>query len=414
MDINFMRATEGEIAKSIRTIQGVQSARVHLVVPKRELFSSDKQSPSASVILKMKGSSRLSVNQVLSIQHLIASAVPGLTLDKISIIDDKGTLLAKGDSSGMNDSSLSQQEAKQAFETKLSRSVESLLERTVGAGKVRAEVSADLNFDKDTSTSIEFNPDGQVARSTQSSSEGSNSNEASSSDAISVQNALPDAAAGQGNQSKNQDTRSEESTNFEITNTTRTHVKETGGVKRLSIAVLLDGTTTKDKDGKDVYTARKPEELQQLTELVKTAVGFDEKRGDVIKVINMQFNETPDAPDTTSALEKWMNIIFTPKVIDILTMLGCGLLVYFVVFRRIINSLAAASKEAARIAAEEAEAAALAATKKLPGSELSPEQIQEMEMAAIRKKTSSIKKITDVIEQHPEDAVAIIRNWMYN
>lgn len=414
MDINFLRATEGEVAKSIKTIQGVQSARVHLVVPKKELFSNDKATPSASIVIKMKGSSRLSVNQVLSIQHLVASAIPNLTLDRISIIDDKGTLLAKGQDGGeVADSGSNQQEIKHALESKLSRSIESLLERTVGAGKIRAEVSADMDFDKITSTSVDYNPDGQVTRSQQSSSEGSNSNESAISDSVSVQNTQPDANAGQpATQSKNQDTRSEETVSYEISNTTKTHIRETGSIKRLSVAVLVDGTYTKDKNGKDVYNIRPAKEIEQLTELVKTAVGFQEKRGDTIKLINMPFNEPPEEVDSTTEFTKWMNAIFTPKIIDLLIMIGMALFLYFTMLRpfttRILESAGLGKKSKKEVLPPPP-----------PEPEVvepieEPEELIDVDHIDGKLKTSSIKKIGEIIEKHPDEAINIIRSWMYS
>lgn len=412
MDINLMRATEGEIAKSIKTIQGVQSARVHLVIPKKELFATEKQLPSASIVIKMKGASRLSVNQVLSIQHLVASAVPGLTLDHISIIDDKGTLLAKGqDSSDSVDAGSNQQEILNSYENKLSRSIESLLERTVGSGKVRAEVTAEMDFDKITSTSVDYNPDGQVARSQQSINEGSNTNEASAVDGTSAQNAQNEGSNQGGTQSKNQDNRSEENYTYEISNTTKTHVKETGGIKRLSIAVLLDGSYTKDKAGKDVYTPRSNKEIAELTDLVKTAVGFQEKRGDTIKVINMPFNETPEEPDSVSQFTRWMNAIFTQKIIDLLLMLGVGLFIYYTTVRpmalRIVNIVGLREKvELPPPPPPEPEPLVLPP----------PEEEDFINISHIdgRMKSSSIKKIGDLIEAHPDEAVNIIRSWMYS
>jgi len=424
MDINFLRATEGELAKSVRTIQGVQSARVHLVIPKRELFSQEKSTPSASIVLKMKGSSRLSVNQVLSIQHLVASAIPDLTLDKISIIDDKGTLLAKGQDRTEygNDSSASQQETRQAFEGKLSRSIESLLERTLGPGRARAEISAELDFDKITSTSVEFNPDGQVARSIQNSNEGSNGNEASAADAITVQNALPDpgATAGGGSQSKNQATRTDENTSFEISNTTRTHIKESGTIKRLSIAVLIDGTYKKGVDGKDAYSPRTAEEITQITDLVRTAAGFKEDRGDTVKIVNMRFNETLEPDEKTSFVTKLTDTISQPKTVDLLLLAGIGMFLFFGLVRPMVlrlTGITIRSKNVSQTITAEGDG--------IYGEEdddfNDPEGIQrknkqspiDMESIEGRLNTSSITKISEIIEKHPEEAVAIMRTWIH-
>ncbi len=439
MDINFLRATEGELAKSIRTIQGVQSARVHLVMPKRELFSSEKTMPSASIVIKMKGTSRLSVNQVLSIQHLVASAVPSLALDKISIIDDKGTLLARGQEStdAKGESGTGQHDVRQAYESRLARSLESLLEKTLGAGRARAEINADMDFDKVTLTSVEFNPDGQVARSIQNSSEGSNANEGSAADAVSVQNALPaeNANATSANQSKNQATRSDENTAFEISNTTRTHIKESGTIKRLSIAVLIDGTYTKNSEGKETYAPRSAEEITQITDLVKTAAGFRDERGDTIKIVNMRFSEAAELDDKTSVLTKLMNSIFKPKIIDLLLLLGAALFLYFIMIRPMILRIIGEKNESTKSdspysnltnllgnAARESDGEGLGENeldtddekpkyKLKSGSGLN--DMINIETINGRMTDSSIGKISEIIEKHPEETIAILRNWMY-
>eukprot|EP01035_Chromulina_nebulosa_P018431 gene18431-24137_t len=431
MDINFLRATEGELAKSIRTIQGVQSARVHLVIPKRELFSQEKSSPSASIILKMKGNSRLSVNQVLSIQHLIASATPNLTLDKISIIDDKGTLLAKGqDKAGFGgDSTVGQQETRQAFESKLSRSIESLLEKTLGPDRARAEISVDLDFDKITSTSVEFNPDGQVARSIQNSSEGSNGNEASAADAVTAQNALPDqgTSAGSGNQSKNQATRSDENTSFEISNTTRTHIRESGTIKRLSIAVLIDGTYQKGADGKNQYTARTPEEITQITDLVKTAVGFKDDRGDTIKVVNMRFNEITEIEEKIDFVTKIVDVVFKPKILELLLLISAGMFVFFGLVKPVIfkisgldikfakkNEINNLLQNVEQIYNKSGGGAGGSSSQHSNSSNNGLGEMINIENIDGQINMSSIKKISEVIEKHPEEAIAIIRNWIHS
>lgn len=434
MDINFLRATEGEIAKSIRTIQGVHSARVHLVIPKRELFSQEKSTPSASIVIKMKGSSRLSVNQVLSIQHLVASAIPDLSLDKISIIDDKGTLLAKGQDRTEfgGDSAAGQQETRQAFEGKLSRSIESLLERTLGPGRARAEISAELDFDKITSTSVEFNPEGQVARSIQNSSEGSNGNEASAADAVTVQNALPDAgaAAGGGNQSKNQSTRTDENSSFEISNTTRTHIKGSGSVKRLSIAVLVDGTYKKGADGKEAYSPRAAEEITQITDLVKTAVGFKEDRGDTVKVVNMRFSETVVPDEKVDFITKVTNMLLRPKTLDLLMLLGAGVLLFLGLIKPMVLKLAGISGGSSN--SRGGRGNLLSNSDGMYGDGEDDDDDEEgFEGYKINKKKgigdmidldhlegqvnmSSIKKIGEIIEKHPDEAVALMRTWIHS
>ncbi len=422
IDINMLRATEGEIAKSIRTIQGVMSARIHLVLPKKELFSQEKSLPSASVIIKMKGTSRLSVNQVLAIQHLVASAIPELTLDRISIIDDKGTLLAKGtDATLQQMSSLTQMELKGTYESKVARSIESLLENTVGPGKIRAEVNVDMDFDQVSTQSVEYNPDGQVARSSQSSNEGSNSNESALSETTSIQNNQPQGGnSGPANQSKNQDTRNEENISYEISNTTKTHVKETGAIKRISIAILVDGMYEKDKEGKSIYKPRSAEDIKELRELAKTASGFNEKRGDVIKITNMKFNEAPIEQEASSVLSKVLTHLTTSKYIENLVILFMGLLLYFKVIKPYALQVAGAS---GFIAHKKAPPAAppppiftpevIEKAKKEPVEpEEEPDELINVEHIDGLMKSSSIKKVGEIIHRHPEETISIIRSWM--
>ncbi len=437
LDINRLRAMEGEIAKSIRTIQGVQSARVHLVLPKRELFSKEKQQPTASIILKMKGAAHLSATQVQSIQYLVASAVSGLTLDKISIVDDKGNLLAKGnDRMEAGDSFTSQQDIRQGYESKISRAIESMLDKTLGFGKSRAEVTAEMDFDKITMTSVEFNPEGQVARSSTTAEEGSNANEAAAIDNVSIQNALPDSG-GQGTQAqnKNQATKTEENVTYEISNTTKTHIKETGAIKRLSIAVLVDGVYSNNQ-----FTPRPQEELDQITALIKSAVGFKEDRGDNIKVLSMKFSETPDTPDVFD-WKTWAKNLNYTKIIEIGVIAIVGLIFSMLVLKPFLIVLADKNLQISRYSAFANAATSLPRQKKIrSGSNDDEEEFDEtadeedgeededdqynfkkkkskldsfMNSAASDVKDSSVKKIREIVDKHPEEAVSILRSWMY-
>ena len=163
--INQIRALEGERARTIRSIRQVRSARVHLVMPKRELFSTDRAEPTASVVLQLQGS--LDKGQVSAVQHLVASAVPGMSSKNVSVIDNNGELLARGHDEGGFDTA-SSEDMRRSYEAQLSQAIEELLSQTLGAGKVRAEVTADIDFNQVTTNREDFNPDGQVVRSTNS------------------------------------------------------------------------------------------------------------------------------------------------------------------------------------------------------------------------------------------------------
>ena len=218
-NINLVRALEGELSRTIRTLGSVRSARVHLVMPKRRLFSREAQKPSASVILRMRGAGRLDKSQVMAIQHLVAAAVPSLVPSRISIVDDKGTLLARGfDDDGPGALAAKAEERRRTFEGRLARTIEDLLQKTVGFGKVRAEVSANMDFDRISTTDEKFDPDGQVVRSTQSIEETNQSRDAEGTQPVSVGTNLPDPnlTSGENASSSAAQSRTEETVNFEV------------------------------------------------------------------------------------------------------------------------------------------------------------------------------------------------------
>ncbi|MDP2193901.1 MAG: flagellar basal-body MS-ring/collar protein FliF, partial [Alphaproteobacteria bacterium] len=282
-------------SKSIQSIQSVQSARVHLVVPKRELFSKNQALPSASIVLKMRGNQRLSANQIQAVQALVSTAVLNMTNDRISIIDDKGTLLSRGrDASSMGDNASILTAMKEEYEEKTARQLEQLLEKTLGPDQARVEMTVEMDFDKVTSQSVDYNPDGQVLKTVTTLEEGSNSSEGNR-DAVTIQNAIPNQENAAGaNTPTSTTSKSEETRNFEISNKTTTIVKEVGAIKRLSVAVLVNGSYEKDEKGALQYKPRSEEEINQINELIKTAVGFQENREDSIKVVNLRFSHEPE------------------------------------------------------------------------------------------------------------------------
>ena len=203
-NVNLVRALEGELSRTIKAIEGVQNARVHLVMPQREMFTRDMQEPTASVYIKMKNG-RLSENQVTAVQHLIAAAVPKLKPSNISIVDERGTLLSR---SYQNDQQMvvaQQDEARTKLERKLSTAIVSMVESSLGPGRVRAEVRADMEFDKVVTAEESYNDEGKVPRSTVTVSEDNAQTEAEP-DNVSVSNNIPDAKQNAGGGSKSMST----------------------------------------------------------------------------------------------------------------------------------------------------------------------------------------------------------------
>jgi flagellar M-ring protein FliF len=429
--LNQVRALEGELARTISALQPVQNARVHLVVPRRDLFNRERQEPTASVVIRMRDSNnRLPRQQVQAIQSLVAAAVPGMRPLRVSVIDDRGNLLARGQAEGDDPSALnnSTEELRRGYEQRLSRTIETVLERVVGPGKARAEVAIDLDFDRIVTNKESFDPDGQVVRSTQTVNENNEASEQAQQ--VTVQNNLPDSGQDSGGpRTTNRGTRTEETTNFEITKTVTQHIREQGVVRRLTAAVLIDGTTS-GNGAERQWQPRSEEEMQRLTALVRSAVGFDQRRGDTLELVNLRFYAPEELPvDTTEPGLFDFSKQDIMRIAEVFVMAIVALLVILLVARPIINHVlksAQEKREQERAAAEQAAAQAQllpggaggmpgALGGPTPGME-GPSEIEQMiDIAQVegRVRASSIKKIGEIVEKHPEEAVAILRTWMY-
>ena len=290
-DIRYLRALEGELARSIRTLDGISNARVHLVLAKREPFSRETPQPTASVLVVMRGAASLGREQVMAIQYLVAQAVPQLKPQSVSVIDQQGNLLAGAADDGQNPSAAKSDDARAGFEARLERSIQEMLAPHLGPDKVRVTVSADVDFDHKVEHEQTFDPNGQVVRSTQTTSQTDSSSSGDSGATVGVQQNLPQNSASSSGGSKSSDSSAhkEETVNYEISSKTLESIHESGTVKKLSVAVVVDGTTKTDANGQSVYEPRKPEELAEIDRAVKAAIGFDEKRGDKVEVVNLPF-----------------------------------------------------------------------------------------------------------------------------
>ena len=435
-NINLVRALEGELARTIGAMRNVRGARVHLVMPRRELFSREKQEASASVVLQVQGSSRLNNEQVQAIQHLIAAAVPSMDPQKISVLDDRGQLLARGNGDSTSAAAGTADEMRVGFENRMRQAIIELLERTVGLNRVRAEINAEIDYDRVVENAEIFDPDSQVARSTQTVQENENSSENDDQDTVTVQNNLPETeatAAGTGTSAASQVSRTEETVNFEITKTIRNRIKESGQIKRLSVAVLVDGKYVENDDGDKVWQPRAADELAQLETLVKSAVGFNEQRGDSVEIVNMQFVKLEPLEFDDGSLFLGISKEEFMQLAEILVLAVVGLLVILLVVRpvltRLFESMPTALAGGPAGALGDQEGVALA---QLTGpeatadmAELLEEDEEEVEDESLldqmidinqvegRVRASSLKQIGEIVDKHPEEAIAIVRNWMY-
>lgn len=424
-NVNLVRALEGELARTIRSIGTVKNARVHLVMPRRELFSRDRQEPSASILLQMRGAARLEPAQVVAIQNLVASAVPGLSSDRISLVDNRGTLLSRRNDGDLDPatSGATNQERRLELQGQLARTIEQLLERVVGPNRVRAEVSVAMNFDRVNTTEERYDPDGQVVRSSRNVEQKGVSNEHDDVPPVTVANELPNAggAAGSAAASTSSDTRNDETINYEISRKVINSVRQIGSIEKLSVAVLVDGNYVPDPaNDTATYQPRSAEELEQLRALVRGAVGFNAERGDTVDVVNMRFADVNGGAEVDTGLFFGLDKDDLFRIGKFAALSVLALLVLLLVVRPIVSRLLASVPVAGGAAQPQLVGAAgqpvaLAGPAGSGPASLPPpgEDMVDLEQVEGRVKASSVKKLGDFVERHPEQALAILRTWLH-
>jgi flagellar M-ring protein FliF len=421
-NINHLRALEGELSRTIRAIDRVQSARVHLVLPERPLFSREKAEPSASIVLKLRGS--LDSQQVRAIRHLVASAVNGLKPTRVSVVDENGRLLADGadDSAGL---SLGADERKVAFERRLREQVEQIVSSVVGPGRARVQLTAEFDFNRITQTSDRYDPEGRVVRSSQTREESAQSADGRDNQ-VTVGNELPNAQRQQPDgqtQKQDQSRKSEEIVNYEISRTTKTEVIEGGRVNRISVAVLVDGVYSRNDQGQVAYAPRDPAEIDRIAALVRSAIGFDPKRGDQVEVVNLRLAEAPAAASGGAASDLMERLAFTKddimRGIEMVVMLLLGLVVLFFVVRPLVRRIITPDNPVKELAPEAAPALVPAAAgPALPGVEqvaLTNHASTMIDMAQVHGQVhaQTVQKVGELADRNPHETVAIIRQWLH-
>jgi flagellar M-ring protein FliF len=410
-NINHLRALEGELARTIKAIDRIQAARVHLVLPERPLFSRETPEPSASIVLRVRGA--LEPQQVRAIRHIVASAVNGMKAQRVSIVDESGQLLANG-ASGDTTGDGSGDERRASFEKRMRDQVEAIVSSVVGSGRARVQLSADFDYNKITQTSDKFDPEGRVLRSSQSREESAATANANDGQ-VTVANELP-GAQGQGGASspKDQSKKSEEINNYEISRVTKTEVTEAGRVNRISVAVLVDGSYSKNDKGEIVYAARPKEDLDRIATLVRSAIGFDQKRGDQVEIVNLRFAESPSVIPTDTPKGFLGMFQFTKDdimyFVELGVMLILGLIVVFMVVRPLLK----------RVLASDPAAAIPAPLPALPETPVpTPQQIsnatsQMIDVAQVQGQVhaQSVHRVGELADRNPNETATIIRQWL--
>ncbi len=432
--LNRQRALEGELGRTIRALDGISAARVHLVLPKRQLFDEEAEQPSASVSIGV-GGREPGPDQVRAMQNLVAGAVPGLKPDRVTVIDQHAKTLSGGDT-GM---AAEADGRKTEVEQRIAKQVKSLVEGVVGAGKVRVNVSADVDLARVTTQKESFDPDGQVVRSESTTEEKSSENQGDNAGQVSAAaNIPPGAPASDGGSAANSSGRQESTTNYEITKTTTTQITEPGQLKKISVAVAVDGLTgpaTPGKGGKPdkpgAYTPRSAAEMAQINELVRAAVGFNAQRGDQVSVVNVRFPSAED-PDGVTAANPLMgfdkNDIMRAAEMGVMAIVAILMMLFIV--RPLLRGALGGGGGVAMLPGGSGGGRMVA------GPDGQPMQItvdpvtgqtlqlpppgnadleQKIDIARIegQVKASSVKRVSEFVERHPDESVSIIRSWLH-
>ena len=419
--MNETRAIEGELEKSIQSLDNVAAARVHIVMPDRAMFQAEPRKATAGVTIKTRG--RLPSSAVQAIRYLVASSVPELAPDQVSIVDQSGALLARAGET--DDASAAQADDRETgIEGRLRTQIEAMLEPIVGAGKVRAEVSAQVGRDQTREETNVYDPDKQVIAHQTTVESGDQSNEANATaPGASVAGQLPEnqgaaAALGAtpgGDTRKSAKTENSEDTTYANSQTHTVTVRSPGKLARLTVAVMVDG-------GKKGLPAP---EIARLTRLVQNAVGFDATRGDSVIVESMTFAPSDTLADAKRSWWSWISVDQILGLLKLLVIAGVGLIALRMLRPKVVTDPAA--EEARLLIAQTAEAQDLA-NRAISGDPEALLQIEAMREAGDdttrldeeialaqvdgRIKLSSLKKIGEAIAGSPAESASVIRQWM--
>ncbi|MDF2966014.1 MAG: fliF [Rickettsiaceae bacterium] len=416
--MNYLRALEGELSRTISSIENIDKARVHLVVPKKELFSRERQEPRASIVIKMRGQDKLSKHEVSAIAHIIATAVPELDVKHISIVDTKGRPLKLGnkDETDVGEIATQGHEYKVAYENRLKNIIEDLIEQSAGVGKVKAYVTAEMNFDRIVTNSEIYDPEGSVVRSVQSTQERENNSQNEGNVDISVANNLPDAKAEGAAKNSTNIEKIDETTNYEISKTVKNFISETGTVKRLSIAVLVDGNYKTDQATKEVsYIPRTKEEIEKYTNLVKSAVGFKSDR-DNIEVSNMQFISDLDSLKPEESMD-WLKEEL-PNMIQTLVVAVVAVLVLILIVKPLANKAFEVNKLDIESSMKRDHLSIITDSVENRDKESAIDSLKEamIDIDSVERDfiagNANVKAINDIVKKHPHETLSLLRRWL--
>lgn len=421
----YQRALEGELARSISTLNNVEGARVHLAVPKPSVFVRDRKKPTASVLVRLYPGRRLERGQVAAIAHLVAAAIPNLESSEVKVIDEMGRLLTSPDAPDELSLGHRELEYARALESAYVKNIEEILTPLVGAGAFRAGVVADVDFTQTEQSREIFEPKAQAVRSERVSEERTNNLlEGGIPGALSNQPpggaVVPEQVMPQPSEAQRPGTtkniRNQATRNYELDRTVSHTRMPASRVARLSVAVVLDDHRSVDAKGEELHRSRTPEEIDQISALVKEAIGFSAKRGDTLKVTNVPFAMTTGEPEELPDPPLWER----PWVWNFAKQLGGLLLVGLLiggVFRPLVRTLAARDDGARRLPGPDAPAQLAA-----PGGEEPDPDRLSLSSSGQQLGTSlgtsrsgyaaNLESVKSVVMSDPKRVASVVRNWL--
>lgn len=411
--VNYRRALQGELARTIAQMPEVERARVHLSIPERRLFSQDQDRTRASVVLALKGGQTLTKTQVQGIVRLVANSVEGLQAHDVTVVDGHGHLLsgsAGDETARLSDSQL---EYQRGMEKDIEGRIQTMVERIVGVNKAVVRVSSLLNFRQVETTEERYDPNGQVVRSEQRGQEKASGTNGVSGGVPGVTSNVPPGKDAEPVQtSSNSSQNKNETVNYEISRTVSKIVEPIGTIKRLSVAVLVDGKYEGAKaDGEPAeggaakkYVPRSEDELKRIEEIVKKAMGFSAERGDEVQVVNAQFGLGPeDEAGGTEALAQ-------PASYAQYIRYGVGgvlfLLILFFVIRPLINVLTAPAEPPTPVGG-----GLPAGQSGVPGAPGAPGITGA---ATVDLASANRQQVLDMAKNNPESTAIVVKQWLSN
>jgi flagellar M-ring protein FliF len=406
--INYQRALQGELARSINQMNEVMESRVHLVLPEDSLFLEDRKPTSAAVVLKLNPGTRLNQRQVQGIVHLVANSVKGLDEDHVTVLSTDGQVIfKKSPAESPSQVSGTQLEFKNQLEENLRQKLQSMLEQVVGANRVIARVTADLDFNQVRTEQDTFDPDGTVVRSQQraiENTEGADPTPKGNPDVpINVESKLMESPAKEQQKKHN---RQRETVNYEINRVSRKVVNSPGTIKKLSVAVIVDGPYETKADGgkqKLNFVPRSAEEIKGLEDMVKKAVGYDEARNDQVSVSNVPFAAELATAEELTGFARWLQIARSYQKLFLNVVIV--ILVFFFVVRPLLRKLQQIAKEMPALPSRGA-AGALPSGEEVPQLPFERFEVPVDSLPALR------DKAVNMIQHDPDKARDILRSWL--